>query len=141
MAILKMAATAIKSLFSRPATLMYPARPAKRTPATRGHIVIDPANCITCRSCQRKCPTGAICVEVKEKTWQIDRMRCVICNSCGDVCPTKCLSDGSCLPGSTDCTWRGLQSYRCRAKKERTGHHLRQIVQSRIRFKIFFIKR
>jgi formate hydrogenlyase subunit 6/NADH:ubiquinone oxidoreductase subunit I len=92
MAILKMAATAIKSLFSRPATLMYPARPAKRTPATRGHIVIDPANCITCRSCQRKCPTGAICVEVKEKTWQIDRMRCVICNSCGDVCPTKCLS-------------------------------------------------
>jgi ech hydrogenase subunit F len=92
MAILKMAATAIKSLFSRPATLMYPARPAKRTPATRGHIIIDPANCITCRSCQRKCPTGAICVEVKEKTWQIDRMRCVICNSCGDVCPTKCLS-------------------------------------------------
>ena len=92
MVILKMAATAIKSLFSRPATLMYPARPAKRTSATRGHIVIDPANCITCRSCQRKCPTGAICVEVKEKTWQIDRMRCVTCNSCGDVCPTKCLT-------------------------------------------------
>ena len=92
MVILKMAATAIKSLFSRPAMLMYPARPAKRTSATRGHIVIDPANCITCRSCQRKCPTGAICVEVKEKTWQIDRMRCVTCNSCGDVCPTKCLT-------------------------------------------------
>jgi formate hydrogenlyase subunit 6/NADH:ubiquinone oxidoreductase subunit I len=92
MTILKMATTAIKSLFSRPATLMYPARPAKQTPATRGHIVIDPENCITCRSCQRKCPTGAICVDVKEKTWQIDRMRCVICNACGDVCPTKCLS-------------------------------------------------
>jgi formate hydrogenlyase subunit 6/NADH:ubiquinone oxidoreductase subunit I len=91
-AILKMAKTVINSLFSRPATLMYPARPAKRTAVTRGHIVIDPANCITCRSCQRKCPTGAICVEVKEKTWQIDRLRCVICNSCVDVCPTKCLS-------------------------------------------------
>ncbi len=87
-----MATTAIKSLFSRPSTLMYPARPAKRTAVTRGHILIDPDNCITCRSCQRKCPTGAICVEVKEKTWQIDRMRCVICNSCVDVCPTKCLS-------------------------------------------------
>jgi ech hydrogenase subunit F len=87
-----MAKTVINSLFSRPATLMYPARPAKRTAVTRGHIVIDPANCITCRSCQRKCPTGAICVEVKEKTWQIDRLRCVICNSCVDVCPTKCLS-------------------------------------------------
>jgi ech hydrogenase subunit F len=92
MVILKMAATAIKSLFSRPATLMYPVRPAKRTIVTRGHIVIDPANCITCRSCHRKCPTGAICVEVKEKTWQIDKLRCVICNSCVDVCPTKCLS-------------------------------------------------
>jgi len=100
MVILKMAATAIKSLFSRPATLMYPARPAKRTSATRGHIVIDPANCITCRSCQRKCPTGAICVEVKEKTWQIDRMRCVICNSCGDVCPTKCLSMDPAYPAA-----------------------------------------
>ena len=95
-----MAATAIKSLFSRPATLMYPTRPAKRTPVTRGHIVIDPANCITCRSCQRKCPTGAICVEVKEKTWQIDRMRCVICNSCGDVCPTKCLSMDPAYPAA-----------------------------------------
>lgn len=91
MAMLKMAVTTIKSLFSRPATLMYPVRPAKRNLATRGHIVIDPAKCITCRSCQRKCPTGAICVDVKEKTWQIDRMRCVVCNSCGDVCPTKCL--------------------------------------------------
>ncbi len=100
MTILKMAATAIKSLFSRPATLMYPVRPAKRTLVTRGHIVIDPANCITCRSCQRKCPTGAICVEVKEKTWQIDRMRCVICNSCGDVCPTKCLSMDPAYPAA-----------------------------------------
>lgn len=92
MTILQMAVTVIKSAISRPATLMYPARPAKRTPETRGHIVIDPEHCITCRSCQRKCPTGAICVEVKEKTWQIDRMRCVICNSCGDACPTKCLT-------------------------------------------------
>jgi ech hydrogenase subunit F len=100
MTILKMAATAVKGLFSRPATLMYPSRPAKRTPITRGHIVIDPANCITCRSCQRKCPTGAICVEVKEKTWQIDRMRCVICNSCGDVCPTKCLSMDPAYPAA-----------------------------------------
>jgi ech hydrogenase subunit F len=100
MTILKMAVTALKGLFSRPATLMYPVRPAKRTPATRGHIVIDPANCITCRSCQRKCPTGAICVEVKEKTWQIDRMRCVICNSCGDVCPTKCLSMDPAYPAA-----------------------------------------
>ena len=92
MTILKMVVTVIKSVFSTPATLMYPARPAKRTPVTRGHIVIDPERCITCRSCQRKCPTQAICVEVKEKTWEIDNMRCVVCSVCVDVCPTKCLT-------------------------------------------------
>ena len=71
---------------------MYPVKPANKTPLTRGHVKINPAGCITCRSCQRKCPTQAICVEVKEKTWQIDQMRCVVCSVCVDVCPTKCLT-------------------------------------------------
>jgi len=92
MTIFQMTKTVLKSLFSRPATLMYPAKPAKKTPLTRGHVEIDPAKCITCRMCQRKCPTGAICVEVKEKTWQIDNMRCVVCAICVDTCPTKCLT-------------------------------------------------
>jgi len=82
----------LKSLFSRPATLMYPAKPAKKTANTRGHVTINPDGCITCRTCQRKCPTQAICVEVKEKTWQIDNMRCVVCAVCVDTCPTKCLA-------------------------------------------------
>lgn len=86
------AKTVLKSLFSRPATLMYPAKPAKKTPLSRGHVTIDPAKCITCRSCQRKCPTQAILVEVKEKTWQIDQMRCIVCDCCVEVCPTKCLT-------------------------------------------------
>ena len=86
------AKTVLKSLFTRPATLMYPAKPAKKTPLSRGHVPIDPAKCITCRSCQRKCPTQAILVEVKEKTWQIDQMRCIVCDCCVEVCPTKCLT-------------------------------------------------
>ncbi len=92
MALFQMALTVLKNIASKPATLMYPVRSAKRTSETRGHIVIDPAKCICCRICHRKCPTGAICVEPKERTWQIDRMRCVICNSCGDTCPTKALT-------------------------------------------------
>jgi formate hydrogenlyase subunit 6/NADH:ubiquinone oxidoreductase subunit I len=31
-------------------------------------------------------------VEVKEKTWQIDRLRCIVCACCVEVCPTKCLA-------------------------------------------------
>jgi formate hydrogenlyase subunit 6/NADH:ubiquinone oxidoreductase subunit I len=31
-------------------------------------------------------------VEVKEKTWQIDRLRCIVCACCAGVCPTKCLT-------------------------------------------------
>ena len=88
----EMTKTMVKSLFSRPATLMYPAKPAKKTPLSRGHVTINPDGCITCRSCQRKCPAQAICVEVKEKTWQIDRLRCVVCDCCVEVCPTKCLT-------------------------------------------------
>jgi len=84
--------TVLKSLFSRPSTLMYPAKPAKKTENTRGHVTINPAGCITCRTCQRKCPTQAIVVDVKEKTWQIDNMRCVVCAVCVDTCPTKCLA-------------------------------------------------
>jgi len=87
-----MTKTVVKSLFSRPATLMYPSKPAKKTGITRGHVTINPDGCITCRTCQRKCPTQAICVEVKEKTWQIDRLRCIVCNCCIEVCPTACLA-------------------------------------------------
>jgi len=82
----------LKSVFSRPATLMYPLKPAKKTANTRGHVKIDPTKCITCRICQRKCPTQAICVDVKEKTWEIDQMRCVVCAICVDTCPTKSLT-------------------------------------------------
>ncbi len=92
MTFFQMTKTVLKSLFTRPATLMYPVKPAKKTDATRGHVKIDPTKCITCRICQRKCPTQAICVDVKEKTWEIDQMRCVVCAICVDTCPTKSLT-------------------------------------------------
>ena len=95
------AKTVLKSLFSRPSTLMYPAKPAKKMAISRGHVTINPAGCITCRSCQRKCPAQAIVVDVKEKTWEIDRFRCIICASCIEVCPTKCLAMDPQYPEST----------------------------------------
>jgi ech hydrogenase subunit F len=91
MAFFEMAKTALKTVLSRPATIRYPAEPAKKTPLTRGHVTIDESLCISCGTCQRKCPAQAILLQKEEKTWQIDRLRCVVCNSCVDTCPVKCL--------------------------------------------------
>jgi len=91
MAFFEMTKTAIKTLLSTPATILYPAQPAKKTPLSRGHVTIDESRCISCGTCQRKCPSQAIVVSKEAKTWQIDRLRCVVCNSCVDTCPVKCL--------------------------------------------------
>jgi ech hydrogenase subunit F len=91
MAFFEMAKTALRSVIGRPATLQYPAKPAKKTLLSRGHVVIDTARCISCGLCMRKCPAEAICVLKDNKTWQIDRLRCVVCNACVEVCPVKCL--------------------------------------------------
>jgi len=82
----------VKSALGKPATLMYPAKEAKKYRISRGHVVNDINRCIFCGACQRKCPAHAICVKTKERTWEIDRMRCVVCNGCVEVCPVKCLS-------------------------------------------------
>lgn len=91
MTLFQMAKTVMKNLFSRPATLMYPKRPAKKFDSTRGHVENDINRCIFCATCQRKCPAVAICVNRDARTWEIDRFRCVACGCCVEVCPVKCL--------------------------------------------------
>jgi len=91
MAFFEMVKTALKTVVQRPATILYPAQAAKKTPLSRGHVGIDESRCISCGTCQRKCPTQAIVISRETKTWQIDRLRCVVCNSCVDTCPVKCL--------------------------------------------------
>lgn len=92
MAFFEMAKIAVRTVLRRPATLMYPARPAKKAALSRGHVVIDPERCISCGLCVRKCPAEALCVMKEEKTWTVDRLRCVVCNSCVEVCPVQCLT-------------------------------------------------
>ena len=84
--------TIIRNALGKPASLMYPIKPAKKFEKSRGHVVNDIKRCIFCAACQRKCPAYAICVNMKERTWEIDRLRCVQCNGCVEVCPVKCLT-------------------------------------------------
>lgn len=81
----------MRSLFGKPATLMYPVKPAKITEATRGHMTIDVDTCIFCGICQKKCPTNAITVDRKGRVWSIERMKCIQCNACAVNCPKDAL--------------------------------------------------
>lgn len=92
MAMFKIAGEVMKSLFRKPATLMYPVVPRKWEPATRGHIAIDIEACIFCGICSKKCPTHAITVDRPGRKWEIERLQCIQCSCCVEVCPKKCLS-------------------------------------------------
>ena len=83
---------AIKNLFSKPATKMYPFVAPEYPEATRGSIDIDIDNCIFCGICAKKCPSSAITVNRENKTWEIEKFGCVACAYCVYSCPKKCLS-------------------------------------------------
>jgi len=82
---------ALANVTGKPATLMYPATPAKRYEATRGHVVIAIEDCIYCGNCQRHCVSQAITVDREARTWEINRLRCIICGRCIEVCPKDCI--------------------------------------------------
>lgn len=86
-----MAKTVTKSIFKKPATLMYPERKRTYADITRGQISIEIDLCIFCGMCSRKCPTDAITVTKEKREWSIDRLYCITCGSCVEVCPKKCL--------------------------------------------------
>lgn len=87
----KFAKTVIKSLFNKPATLMYPVVEREWQERTRGAIGIDKDACILCGICAKRCPTGAIEVDRKGGNWIIERMQCIQCGYCVQECPKSCL--------------------------------------------------
>lgn len=88
----KLGLMTLKSLFSKPATKLYPIEQPGYFPATKGHIVVDPDRCRYDGLCAMQCPTGAIEVDRAQNTWSIDRFKCIQCRNCVEVCPEKCLS-------------------------------------------------
>ena len=91
MATFKIGKVVMKSLFKKPATLMYPVIPRKWEERTRGQISIREEDCIVCGICAKKCPANAITVDRNKRTWTIERMQCIQCNCCVEVCPKTCL--------------------------------------------------
>ena len=77
--LLPFAGTALKNLFSKPATTGYPFEEAHYPERMRGHVEIRVEDCISCGLCARSCPPGALQVDRAAGTWTINRFDCVQC--------------------------------------------------------------
>ena len=56
-----------------------------------GKPVQDPARCVYCTLCAKKCPAGALTVDRAEKKWELDEDVCVGCGTCAEACPKKAI--------------------------------------------------
>ncbi len=102
MAFIPMARTALRNLFTKPATRRYPFVVRPTYPTSRGRILNDFPKCILCSMCAKHCPADAIVVDKAAGLWRIDRFACVICGACIRACPVKCLSMGNERPRALD---------------------------------------
>lgn len=83
---------ALKWAFTKPPTTKYPFAPRRALSGSRGRLVFTKDNCVYCNVCAKKCPTGALVVDRKEKKWAIDRLRCIACGYCVETCPKDSLA-------------------------------------------------
>ena len=88
----KLGTMTIKSIFSKPETVLYPVMEKTAPDGLKGHIAVDMKLCILCGICERTCPAGAIRVDKGENLWAIDRFGCVQCGACTRACPKDCLT-------------------------------------------------
>ena len=61
--------------------------PAAPQPRDDGKPVQDPAKCVYCTICAKKCPAGAPTVDRAAKTWTLDEDLCIGCGTCAVTCP------------------------------------------------------
>ncbi|MBR4549827.1 MAG: 4Fe-4S binding protein [Oscillospiraceae bacterium] len=64
---------------------------AEVKPRDDGKPVQDPAKCVYCTLCAKKCPAGALTVDRAAKTWVLDEDICVGCGTCAEACPKKAI--------------------------------------------------
>ena len=90
----KMLIQVLKSIFAKPATLLYPFKKDEPPPRFRGKIVFHPQNCIGCKLCMKDCPSNAITITKTADgkfECEIDLAKCIYCAQCVDSCPKKAL--------------------------------------------------
>ena len=101
MAFMDFTRTALKNLFSKPATRQYPQVPREYPARSRGHVEIDMDACILCGLCVQACDslgTGAISTVDRGTEKRVDTpysdpsLDCIGCLSCANVCPTDAIS-------------------------------------------------
>lgn len=54
----------------------------------RPEISLNPANCMGCGFCLKKCPVGAVHLD-EQGAMVYDRKRCISCGTCAMLCPTE----------------------------------------------------
>jgi formate hydrogenlyase subunit 6/NADH:ubiquinone oxidoreductase subunit I len=90
-----MIAMVLRSLFQKPATVDYPAKPLPMPEAFRGQLKFDPSKCIGCLLCMKDCPSNAIQIKkIADKKFEmdIDLGKCIYCGQCVDSCVKKALA-------------------------------------------------
>lgn len=88
----KLGAMTLGGLLKKPETIQYPAQTKPAPAGLKGHVVVNTEICILCSICAKRCPTHAIEVDKKGRTWSINRFQCVQCGSCVRECPKQCLT-------------------------------------------------
>lgn len=87
---LKASKDAIKNLFSKPDTVLYPYDHVPLPENYRGAPFIEnPTDCLLCLKCVRLCPTQALSIselDDNHSKFEINLGRCCYCKECEDAC-------------------------------------------------------
>ncbi|MBU0898407.1 MAG: 4Fe-4S binding protein [Nanoarchaeota archaeon] len=77
---------ALKNILRKGNTRKFPEEPARIPKGFRGRHIHIPERCIYCGLCAKYCPSGAITVDAKKRTWEVDLGKCLFCQQCEETC-------------------------------------------------------